>query len=125
MRYACLIYYDPQSLFGGSPEARAALEGCATHDETLKASGHFVAGEALELPDGARTVKVREGRTSAVDGPFMETKEILGGFVVIEARDLDEAAHVAATHPLARIGFVEVRPLVDFSTPPPDFSQYA
>ena len=68
---------------------------------------------------------MREGRISAVDGPFMETKEILGGFVVIEARDLDEAAEVAATHPLARIGFVEVRPLVDFSTPPPDFSQQA
>lgn len=125
MRYACLIYFDPQTLFGGSPEAKAALEGCATYDETLKASGHFVAGEALELPDGARTVKVREGKTSAVDGPFMETKEILGGFVVIEARGIDEAAQVAATHPLARIGFVEVRPLVDFSTPPPDFSQHA
>ena len=125
MRYACLIYYDPQTLFGGSAEAQAVLEQCSTHDEVLKASGHFLAGEALELPDGARTVKVREGRTSAVDGPFMETKEILGGFVVIEARDLDEAAEVAAGHPLARIGFVEVRPLVDFSTPPPDFSQQA
>jgi hypothetical protein len=119
MRYACLIYYDPQTLFGGSPEAQAALEGCATHDETLKASGHFVAGEALELPDGARTVKVREGRTSAVDGPFMETKEILGGIIVIEARDLNEAVRVASGHPLATIGFIEVRPVVDFSQPPP------
>ena len=125
MRYACLIYYDPQTLFGGSAEAQAVLEQCSTHDEVLRASGHYVAGEALELPDGARTVKVREGKSSAVDGPFMETKEVLGGFVVIDARDIEEAAEVAATHPLARIGFVEVRPLVDFSTPPPDFSQQA
>src|SRR5689334_18456514 len=114
MRYACLIYYDPKTLFGGSPEAQAALETCSTHDEVLKASGHFLAGEALELPDRARTVKVRDGKTSAVDGPFMETKEVLGGFVLIEARDIGEAAEVAAGHPLARIGFVEVRPLVDF-----------
>lgn len=125
MRYACLIYYDPQTLFGGGAEAQAVLEKCSTHDQVLRASGHYVAGEALELPDGACTVKVREGRVSAVDGPFIETKEILGGFVVIEARDLDEAAEVAAGHPLARIGFVEVRPLVDFSQPPPDFSQQA
>jgi len=125
MRYACLIYYDPRTLFGGSPEARAVLETCSTHDQVLKASGHFVAGEALQLPDRARTVTVRDGTISVVDGPFAETKEILGGFIVIEARTIEEAAEVAATHPIARIGFVEVRPLVDFSQPPPDFSQLA
>ena len=119
MRYACLIYYHPQTLFGGSPEAKAALEECEGYDETLKQSGHFVAGEALELPEGAMTVQVRDGKMSAVDGPFMETREMLGGIVVIEARDLNEAARVASGHPLARIGSIEVRPVVDFSTPPP------
>ncbi len=120
MRYACLIYYDPKTLFGGSPAANAALAECATHDIKLQESGHFVMGEALELPDTAMTVQVRDGKTSAVDGPFMETKEILGGIVVIEAHDLNEAVRVASGHPLAKIGSVEVRPLVDFSTPRPE-----
>jgi len=119
MRYACLIYYDPQALFGGSPEAETALAECATHDDTLKESGHFVSGEALELPESAMTVRVRNGRMSAVDGPFLETKEMLGGIVLIEAPDLQEAARVAGGHPLARIGAVEVRPVVDFSQPRP------
>jgi hypothetical protein len=120
MRYACLVYYNPKQLFGGSPEAQAALDECVSFDEKLKASGQFVLGEALELPDGAMTVQVRDGTMSAVDGPFMETKEVLGGFVVIEARDLNEAVRVAGSHPLARVGKIEVRPLVDFSTPRPE-----
>ena len=88
MRYACLIYYNPKTLFGGSPEAKAVLAECSTHDDKLKESGHFVMGEALELPDAAMTVQVRNGKMSATDGPFMETKEMLGGIVLIEARDL-------------------------------------
>ena len=119
MRYICLIYYDPKTLFGGSPEANAALAECSTYDDKLKASGHFVTGEALELPEAAMTVQVRDGKMSATDGPFMETKEMLGGFILIEARDLNEAARVAAGHPLARLGSVEVRPVVDFSQPRP------
>jgi len=119
MRYACLIYYDPRSLFGGSPEANAALDECSTYDVKLKESGHFVMGEALVLPEEAMTVQVRRGKMSTVDGPFIETKEMLGGIVVIEARDLDEAVRVAGGHPLATIGSVEVRPVVDFSQPRP------
>jgi hypothetical protein len=119
MRYACLIYYHAKTLFGGSPEANAALAQCQHHDEKLKASGHFVMGEALELPESAMTVKVRDGKMSSVDGPFMETKEMLGGIVLIEAADINEAIRVASTHPIAKIGFIEVRPVVDFSQPPP------
>lgn len=119
MRYACLIYYEAKVLFGGSPAANEALSQCEGFDEDLKRTGHYVAGEALELPEGAMTVTVRDGRMSATDGPFIETKDMLGGFIVIEAVDLNEAVVVAARHPLARIGAVEVRPLVDFSTPPP------
>lgn len=121
MRYACLIYYHPQTLFGGSPEANAALAECANYDEVLKGSGHFVSGEALELPTSAVTVKMRDGVASTTDGPFMETRDMLGGVIIIEAADLNEAARVAAGHPIARIGSVEVRPLVDFSQPPPKF----
>lgn len=120
MRYACIIYYDPSVLFGGSPEANGVLAQCETHDEVLKASGHFVAGEALTMPDEAMTVRMRDGKMSAVDGPFMETKEMLGGFIIIEARDLNEAVQVAAGIPQARVGTIEVRPIVDFSQPRPE-----
>jgi len=119
MRYACLIYYDPKTLFGGSAEANTALAECANYDVKLTQSGHFVSGEALEMPDTAMTVQMRDGKMSATDGPFMETREMLGGIVMIEAADLNEAARVAAGHPIARIGAVEVRPVVDFSQPPP------
>lgn len=120
MRYACLIYYDPNILFAGGPEANAALAECEHYDDKLKETGHFVTGEALELPEGAMTVRVRGGKVSAVDGPFMETKEMLGGVIVIDAADLNEAARVAAGHPLATIGSIEVRPVVDFSQPRPE-----
>ena len=119
MRYACLIYYHPQTLFGGSPQANAALAECAGYDEVLKAIGHFVTGEALVLPEEAMTLQVRDGKMSAVDGPFMETKEVLGGIIVIEARDLNEAVRIAAGMPHAKLGAIEVRPVIDFTKPRP------
>lgn len=115
MRYACLIYFDPKNVFDGSPEAKAVLEAVGPHDTALRASGQLVGGEALTLPNEAVTVRVRDGRMSATDGPFMETKEVLGGFLLIEARDLNEAAQIASKIPFAKLGSVEVRPLVDFS----------
>jgi hypothetical protein len=119
MRYACLIYFDPEQVFGRSPEAEAVLREAGPHGAKLRASGHLVASEALTLPGEARTVRVRGGRVSASDGPFMETKEVLGGFMLIDARDLDEAVEIAAGIPFARLGSVEVRPLVDYSRPRP------
>jgi hypothetical protein len=118
-QYACLIYYDPQTLFGGSPDAQAALAECEGHDDVLKARGQFVMGEALEMPDTAITVRVRDGRIGTTDGPFIEMREMLGGILIVTARDLNDAVAAAATHPLARIGAIEVRPLVDFSEPRP------
>ncbi|QNQ10508.1 YciI family protein [Sphingomonas alpina] len=120
MRYACLIYYHPKTLFGGDPDANQALSECQHHDEVLRESGHFVAAEALVFPEEAITVRVRDGKVSTIDGPFMETKEVLGGIVVIDASDMNEAVRVASGHPLARIGSVEVRPVVDFSQPRPE-----
>jgi hypothetical protein len=119
MRYACLVYYDPKKLFGGSAEANAALEECQGHDDVLKAGGNFVLGEALEMPENAMTVRIRDGKMSATDGPFMESREMLGGIFVIDCVDLNDAVRLAATHPLARIGGIEVRPVVDFSTSAP------
>jgi hypothetical protein len=119
MRYACLVYFDPRKVFGQSPEAEAVLGAVGAYNEELRAGGHLVTEGALQMPDQAMTVQVRDGKMSATDGPFMETKEVLGGFLVIEARDLNEAVRVGAGIPLAKLGFVEVRPLVDFSKPRP------
>src|SRR5262245_44107182 len=120
MRYACLIYFDPRTVFDRSPEAEAVLRAVGPHDGELKASGRMVSSLALQLPDTSRTVQVRDGKISATDGPFLETKEMLGGVVVIEARDLDDAVRIAAGIPFATLGFIEVRPLVDFSAPRPE-----
>jgi hypothetical protein len=119
MRYVCLLYFDPRKAFDGSAESRAVLDSVGGHQAELKAAGHLVSSEALTLPNEAMTVQVREGRMSATDGPFMETKEMLGGLVIIEARDMNEAVRVAAGIPFARLGSVEVRPVVDFSKPRP------
>ena len=119
MRYACLIYFDPKRVFDRSPEAEAVLRAAGRHDGELNASGRMVSSVALQLPDTARTLAVRDGKVSATDGPFMETKEMLGGLVVIEAADLDEAVRIAAGIPFATLGHVEVRPLVDYSAPRP------
>jgi hypothetical protein len=120
MRYACLVYFDPKNVFNRSPEAEAALRETGAYNGQLSASGHMVSNEALQLPHTAMTIRVRDGKMSAVDGPFMETKEVLGGFLLIEARDLNEAVQVAAGIPLAKLGAVEVRPVVDFSQPRPE-----
>jgi len=119
MRYACLIYMEPQKVFNDSPEANAVLAEVRAFDERFKATGHLVLGVPLTLPKEAVTVRVRDGRTSTTDGPFMETKEVLGGLTLIEARDLNEAVQIAAQIPLAKLGAVEVRPLIDFSKPRP------
>jgi hypothetical protein len=119
MQYACLVYFDPRMVFDQSPEANAILAKVGPHDDELKASGHMVMSQALTLPREAITVRVRDGKMSATDGPFIETKEMLGGFVLIEARDLNEAVRIAADMPFARLGSIEVRPVVDFSKPRP------
>jgi hypothetical protein len=119
MRYACLIYFDPQQVFNQSPEAEAVLRDVGRYDAELKAGGHLVAAHALKLPQAARTVRVRDGRMSATDGPFMETKEVLGGLILIEAGHFDEALRLAAGIPFAKLGSIEVRPLVDYSEPRP------
>ena len=119
MRYACLVYFDPKAVFNQSPEADAALRDGALYIEELRASGQLITEAALQLPDQTMTIQVRDGKMSATDGPYLETKEMLAGFLVIEARDLNEAVRVGAAIPLAKLGTVEVRPFVDFSKPRP------
>ncbi|KQU99006.1 YciI family protein [Devosia sp. Root105] len=117
MRYACLVYFDPATAFDGSATSNAVLQEAETNRQHLLAGG--ISAEALTLPSDAVTVRVRGGKTSTTDGPFMETKEVLGGFVLIEAEDIDAAVRIAATNPMAKLGSIEVRPLVDFSKPRP------
>jgi hypothetical protein len=83
--------------------------------ENIARGGQLVAGEALQPTATATTVRVRNGKVSTTDGPFVETKEQLGGFYLIEAKDLNDAIQVAAKIPSARSGAIEVRPVVDFS----------
>ena len=85
--------------------------------EDIRKSGKYVAGEALQPVQTATTVRVRNGKLSTTDGPFAETKEQLGGFYLIEARDLNDAIQVAARIPSARIGSIEVRPVMTFDQP--------
>ena len=117
MRFACLVYIDPTTAFDGSPESTAVLDEAAVQGRELTQRG--IPNEALTLPQEAVTVRVRKKKLSRTDGPFMETKEVLAGFVLIEAANMDEAVAMAATNPMARLGAVEVRPLVDFSQPRP------
>ncbi|MFG3452018.1 YciI family protein [Stutzerimonas stutzeri] len=112
MKYLCLIYYDEQRVDEMTDEQWQALVArCLASGERLRASGHMLAGEPLQSVRTARTVRVRDGETSVVDGPFAETREQLAGFYMIEAADQDEAEAIAATIPPATLGSIEVRPL--------------
>lgn len=120
MKYLCLIYDEEAKLNDMSPaEGEAFMGEYFAFTEGIRQSGHYVAGEALHPVATATTVRIRNGSVSNTDGPFAETKEQLGGFYLIEARDLNDAIQVASRIPSARIGSIEIRPVVDFSQPQP------
>jgi hypothetical protein len=112
MRYVCLVYLVEQDMSAMTKrEADACTDESLAYDEALRKSGHLIVAHALHSVEAATTVRLRNGKLSATDGPFVETKEQLGGFLLIEARDLNEAIQVAAKIPLARRGSIEVRPI--------------
>ena len=113
MKYLCLIFAE--TLMKQMPEADAEKhsEEYRKFTEEIRKSGHFLGCNRLLPPEAAITVRVRKGRVSATDGPFAEAKEQLGGYYLIEARDLNEAIQVASRIPGARIGCVEVRPIAE------------
>jgi len=118
MRYLCLIYDEEKKLATLSKgESDAFMGEYFAFTDGIKASGHYRAGEALQPVETATTVRVRNGKVGTTDGPFAETKEQLGGFYLIEARDLNDAIQVAAKIPSARLGSVEVRPIMEFDKP--------
>jgi hypothetical protein len=117
MKYLCLIYYDEAKL-----EALSAAEYEALIDENheiiadLQENGHFLGANKLQPTRTASTVRVRNDKLSATDGPFAETKEQLGGYLLIEAADLNESIRIASRFPPARFGCIEVRPVEEFRT---------
>ena len=117
MRYLCLVYCEPHVFAQMSLEEQKALDrDSLAYDEALKQSGHMIHAEALQPVDKAMTLRVRDGRLSSTDGPFAETKEHLGGFILIEAADMDEARQVAAGIPMAKVGSIEIRGIYDIPT---------
>ena len=105
MKYLLLVY-------GEEAKMREVDDlSCLAFDQSVRASGHCVASEALQPVATATTVRVRNGKTSITDGPFAETKECLAGFYMVEARDLNEAIQIASRIPPAQIGSIEVRPI--------------
>jgi hypothetical protein len=115
MKYLCLIYDEEKKMGSMSKSESDAFMGeYFAFTEGIRKSGHYVGGEALQPIQTATTVRVRNGKVSTTDGPFAETKEQLGGFYLIDARDLNDAIQVAAKIPSARVGSVEVRPIQVF-----------
>jgi len=113
MKYLCLIYDEEKKVGAMSTDETNAFFGeYHALTESIKASGHYLGGEALQPVATATTVRVRNGKLATTDGPFAETKEQLGGFYLIEARDLNDAIQVAARIPSARLGSIEVRPIL-------------
>jgi len=114
MKYLCLVYIDEQTMDAmPKAELQAVTRESLAYDEDLRKSGHFIAAQALQPVQTATTIRVRNGKLSMTDGPFAETKEQLGGFIFIEARDLNDALQVASKIPMARLGSIEVRPIME------------
>ena len=116
MKYLCLIYENEKNWEAMPPaDSEAIMNEYFAFTGDIQKNGKLVAAEALQPTQTATTVRVRNGKVSTTDGPFAETKEQLGGFYLIEAKDLNDAMQVAAKIPSARFGAIEVRPVVDFS----------
>lgn len=112
MRYLCLIYLEEKKLDAlSASEYDALVAESLAYDDELRRNGHYLESDALQPVEAATTLRVRNGRLSLTDGPFAETKEQLGGFLLIEARDLNEAIQVASKIPPGRLGSIEVRPV--------------
>jgi hypothetical protein len=113
MRYLCLVYFEPETLTALSPGEKVTLDrDSLAYNAELRLKKHYIAAEALAPVGDARTVRVRRGRASVTDGPFSETKEVVGGFILVEAADMDGALRIAEGIPLAKLGSIEVRPIM-------------
>ena len=117
MKYLLLIY-ENEANFAKVPEAEQGkiFQEYMDYTRDIRKTGHYLAGQALQPVSSATTVRVKDGKTLTTDGPFAETREQLGGFYMVEAKDLDEAIKLAARIPAARTGTIEVRPIMPTPT---------
>jgi hypothetical protein len=113
MKYMLLIYYNEGTL--SEPEREACYVESTRLAQQMKSSGQYLAANPLHPTSMATSVRVRDGKRLVTDGPFAETREQLGGYFLIEAKDLDEAIGIAARIPMARKGTVEVRPVIEIA----------
>jgi hypothetical protein len=105
MKYICLVYGEESKI------AAMNDDDCMEYDAAIRKSGHCIASESLQRVSTAKTVRVRNGKVSIIDGPFAETKEALAGFYLIEASNMDSAIEIASKIPPAQVGCIEVRPV--------------
>jgi hypothetical protein len=115
MKYICLGYFQPEQLEKMSEgERNAMVDECFSYDDGLRRNGHWASGEALQPADTAMTVYWKNGKVAVTDGPYAETKEQLGGILVLEARDLNHAIQLMSQHPGVKYGSLfEIRPVAD------------
>jgi hypothetical protein len=118
MKYICLGYYD-KAKFDGLPESErnAMFDACFDYDDHLRANGHWGGGEGLQGPETALTLSLKNGKVITIDGPYAETKEQLGGILILEARDMNHAVQLIAQHPAVSVhgNTFEIRPAGDMS----------
>jgi hypothetical protein len=116
MKFICLGYIEPSKFETMSEgERNAMLDECFTYDDVLRKGGHFAAGEALQGAQTATTLRWNKGKVTVTDGPYAETKEQLGGILVLEARDLNHAIQLMSKHPGVKAGPFEIRPAADLT----------
>jgi hypothetical protein len=111
MKFVCMGFLD-ESVFDATPEAeqRAMMEECFAYDDELRRGGHFLGGEALQGVASAVTLRSQDGKVTVCDGPFAETKEHLGGILLLDARDMNHAIALMSKHPGVKFGPFEIRP---------------
>jgi hypothetical protein len=116
MKYACFGYVD-EAKFEKIPEAEmnAMMDECFAYDDELRKGGHFAGGEGLQSARNTTTLRYQNGKVTVTDGPFVETKEQVGGILFLEAKDLNEAIQLLSRHPGAKIGPWEIRPIEDMT----------
>ena len=117
MKFLLLVYIDPAAIDAlPAGDFDHKMRHCLTHADEMKRDGQLIESQMLEDPSSAKSVRIRNGRQTTIDGPFAETKEVLGGFNLIEAESIEDAVRFAAEFPWAQTGCIEVRPIRDIET---------